>query len=118
MKLMPLSSASCVIRVVCSCPRLPMFILPPNCIVPSATSLTMSPVFPSLLYFIFHAPSPSRGRRLLLCRSWAGKFVVVGQGLQESDQIVLFCVGQLKISELSLVEIGWIFGWRPACDLF
>src|ERR1700730_2033043 len=29
-----------------------MFILPPNCIVPSATSLTMSPVFPSFLYFI------------------------------------------------------------------
>src|ERR1700681_1136416 len=34
-----------------------MFILPPNCIVPSATSLTMSPVFPSFLYLISHAPS-------------------------------------------------------------
>src|SRR5271169_1897387 len=29
-----------------------MFILPPNCIVPSATLLTMSPVFPSFLYFV------------------------------------------------------------------
>src|ERR1700682_6542046 len=34
-----------------------MFILPPTCIVPSATSLTMSPVFPSFLYFISHTPS-------------------------------------------------------------
>ena len=33
-----------------------MFILPPNCIVPSATPLTMSPVFPSFLYFISHTP--------------------------------------------------------------
>src|ERR1700685_1656536 len=33
-----------------------MFILPPNCIVPSATSLTMSPAFPSFLYFSSHAP--------------------------------------------------------------
>src|ERR1700687_6176346 len=34
-----------------------MFILPPNCIVPRATLLTMSPVFPNFLYFIFHPPS-------------------------------------------------------------
>src|SRR5882757_4554691 len=34
-----------------------MFLLPPNCIVPSATSLTMSPVFPNFLYFISHTPS-------------------------------------------------------------
>src|ERR1022692_4750914 len=34
-----------------------MFILPPNCIVPSATSLTISPVFPNFLYFISHTPS-------------------------------------------------------------
>src|SRR5271155_2207249 len=34
-----------------------MFILPPNCIVPSATSLTMSPVFPNFLYFISRTPS-------------------------------------------------------------
>jgi hypothetical protein len=34
-----------------------MFILPPNCIVPSATSLTMSPVFPNFLNFIYCAPS-------------------------------------------------------------
>src|SRR5271167_3914573 len=53
MKLMPLSNASFTIRVVSSWPRLPMSILPPNCIVPSATSLTMSPVFPIFLYFIF-----------------------------------------------------------------
>src|SRR5471030_751630 len=56
MKLIPLSRASFTIRVVSSCPRLPMFILPPNCIVPSATSLTMSPVLPSFLYFICHTP--------------------------------------------------------------
>src|SRR5271167_3054047 len=52
MKLIPLSKASFTMRVVSSWPRLPMFILPPNCIVPSATLLTMSPVFPSFLYFI------------------------------------------------------------------
>src|SRR5271167_2749022 len=57
MKLMPLSRASFTIRVVSSWPRLPMFILPPNCIVPSATSLTISPVFHSFLYFISHTPS-------------------------------------------------------------
>src|ERR1700733_14010602 len=34
-----------------------MFILPPNCIVPSATSLTISPVFPNFRYFISHTPS-------------------------------------------------------------
>src|SRR6267143_3771992 len=55
MKLIPLSRASFTMRVVSSWPRLPMFILPPNCIVPSATLLTMSPVFPSLLYFISHS---------------------------------------------------------------
>src|SRR5580700_11010748 len=52
MKLIPLSRASFTMRVVSSLPRLPMFILPPNCIVPSATLLTISPVFPSFLYFI------------------------------------------------------------------
>src|SRR5882672_6325313 len=57
MKLIPLSKASFTMRVVSSCPRLPMFIFPPNCIVPSATLLTMSPVFPSFLYLISHAPS-------------------------------------------------------------
>src|SRR5229473_2184075 len=57
MKLIPLSSASFTMRVVSSWPRLPMFIFPPNCIVPSATLLTMSPVFPSFLYFISHTPS-------------------------------------------------------------
>ena len=40
----------------------PMFILPPNCIVPSATSLTMRPVFPSFLYFISHTPCGRSGR--------------------------------------------------------
>src|SRR5271169_5862555 len=56
MKLIPLSRATLTIRVVSSWPRLPMFILPPNCIVPSANSLTMSPVFPSFLYLISHTP--------------------------------------------------------------
>src|ERR1700722_20835035 len=32
-----------------------MSILPPNCIVPSATSLTISPVFPNFLYFISYS---------------------------------------------------------------
>src|SRR5208283_5092319 len=57
MKLIPLSKASFTMRVVSSWPRLPMFILPPNCIVPSATLLTISPVFPSFLYLI--SPTPS-----------------------------------------------------------
>src|ERR1700722_19064792 len=71
MKLMPLSRASFTIRVVSSWPRLPMFILPPNCIVPSATSLTMRPVFPSFLCFISHS-SRSPGRRVdLVCQNWA-----------------------------------------------
>src|SRR5258705_4414556 len=39
-----------------------MFILPPNCIVPSATSLTMRPVFPSFLNFISHTPCGRSGR--------------------------------------------------------
>ncbi len=34
-----------------------MFILPPNCMVPRATLLTMSPVFPNFLYLIFLTPS-------------------------------------------------------------
>jgi hypothetical protein len=36
---------------------LPIFILPPNFFVQSATLLTMSPVFPNFLYFISRAPS-------------------------------------------------------------
>src|SRR5271166_4554151 len=56
MKLIPLSRATFTIRVVSSWPRLPMFILPPNCMVPSANSLTIRPVFPSFLYFIRFAP--------------------------------------------------------------
>jgi uncharacterized protein len=40
-----------------------MFILPPNCIVPSATSLTISPVFPSFLYFTSHTPSAANENR-------------------------------------------------------
>src|ERR1700733_4791846 len=62
MKLMPLSRASFTICVVSSWPRLPIFILPPNCIVPSATSLTMRPVFPSFLCFISHTPRGRSGR--------------------------------------------------------
>ena len=53
MKLMPPSRASFTIFVVASWPRFPMFMRPPNCIVPSATSLTMTPVFPSRRYFMF-----------------------------------------------------------------
>src|ERR1700722_4613386 len=72
MKLMPLSRASFTIRVVSSWPRLPMFILPPNCIVPSATSLTMRPVFPSFLCFMSHTPRGRSGRRVdLACQNWA-----------------------------------------------
>src|SRR5262245_62030060 len=53
---MPRSRASFTIRVVSSWPRLPMFILRPNCMLPSATSLTMSPVCPSVRYFISCTP--------------------------------------------------------------
>src|SRR5437868_5655558 len=62
MKLMPLSRATFTIRVVSSWPRLPMFILPPNCMLPSATSLTMSPVCPSFRCFIFYAPCAASER--------------------------------------------------------
>jgi hypothetical protein len=41
-----------------------MFILPPNCIVPSATSLTISPVLPNFLYFISNTPSAANEKRL------------------------------------------------------
>src|ERR1700730_326171 len=44
-----------------------MFILPPNCIVPSATSLTISPVFPSFLYLISDSPSAPHGNRESHC---------------------------------------------------
>src|ERR1700730_11813493 len=74
MKLMPLSRATFTIRIVSSWPRLPMFILPPNCILPSATSLTMSPVCPSFLCFIFCAPCAASERP---CSS---TFVVVSLG--------------------------------------
>src|ERR1700737_3863242 len=62
MKLMPRSRASFTIRVVSCWPRLPMFILPPNCMLPSATSLTMRPVCPSVLCFISCAPCAARDR--------------------------------------------------------
>src|SRR2546426_6813209 len=62
MKLMPLSRASFTMRVVSSWPRLPMFILPPNCMLPSAPSLTMSPVDPSFLCFISCAPCAASER--------------------------------------------------------
>src|SRR6266496_6682934 len=63
MKLTPLSRATFTIRVVSSWPRLPMFILPPNCMLPSASSLTMSPVCPSFRCFIFGAPCAASDRR-------------------------------------------------------
>src|SRR5271167_4837248 len=44
-----------------------MFILPPNCMVPSASSLTMSPVLPNFLYFIFCTPSAANEN----CASWS-----------------------------------------------
>src|ERR1700686_1405637 len=66
MKLIPLSRATFTIRVVSSWPRLPMFILPPNCMLPRATSLTMSPVCPSFLCFISCAPCVASER---LCSS-------------------------------------------------
>jgi hypothetical protein len=53
LELMPRSGASFTIFVVASWPRFPMFMRPPNCIVPSATSLTMTPVFPNRRYFMF-----------------------------------------------------------------
>src|SRR5450755_954640 len=72
MKLMPLSRASFTICVVCSWPRLPIFILPPNCIVPKATSLTMSPVFPSFRYFILQSPCfACSERRQIHVERWA-----------------------------------------------
>src|SRR5260370_28131640 len=62
MKLMPRSRASFTIRVVSCWPRLPMFILPPNCMLPSATSLTMRPVCPRVLCFISCAPCTTSQR--------------------------------------------------------
>ena len=56
MKFIPLSKASFTSRAVSSWPRFPMFIFPPNCMDPSATSLTMSPVLPNLRYFICTLP--------------------------------------------------------------
>src|SRR5208337_5075482 len=52
-----------------------MFILPPNCIVPSATSLTMRPVFPSFLYFISHTPCGRSGRHQIdtFGSTWPGQ---------------------------------------------
>src|SRR5208282_1351380 len=56
--------------------RLPMFILPPNCIVPRAISLTMSPVFPNFLYFISHTPSAANENcdsKSRICANSAGR---------------------------------------------
>src|ERR1700730_2472666 len=61
MKLIPLSRANFTIRVVSCRPRLPIWYLPLNCILPSATSLTISPVFPSFLYLISDSPSAPGG---------------------------------------------------------
>jgi hypothetical protein len=48
----------------------------------------------------------------------AGKLVAVGQGLQESDEIILLLTRQLEISELFLIEVAGIFRLRPAFYLF
>src|SRR5271166_886258 len=53
----------------------------------------------------------------LPCRSRAGNLVAIGQGFQKCDEIILFLVRQLKVAKLFLVEIGGIFGWRPARHL-
>src|SRR5262249_29587273 len=61
--------STATMREVSSWPRLPMFILPPNCMVPSATSLTIRPVFPSFLYFIWRKSTGQSDRfhlRLLI----------------------------------------------------
>src|SRR2546425_2613201 len=70
MKLMPWSSASFTIRFVSSWPRLPMFIWPPNCMLPSATSLTIRPVCPSVLCLTSSPPctATDRLRPLCICR--------------------------------------------------
>src|SRR6266478_4814730 len=54
----------------------------------------------------------------LPCRSRARNFVAVGQGLQESDKIILLLICQLKVAELFLVEVARVFWWRPTRDLF
>src|SRR5271170_2394991 len=55
-----------------------MFILPPNCIVPSATSLTISPVFPNFLYFISHTPSAANEN----CDSKSANLPEFGRGFE------------------------------------
>src|ERR1700676_5357092 len=52
-----------------------MFILPPNCIVPSATLLTMSPVFPSFLYLI--SPHSFDSPRSNSCFSLQGILIAI-----------------------------------------
>src|SRR5271170_2325012 len=59
-----------------------MFTLPPNCIVPSATSLTIRPVFPSFLYFISHTPCGRSGRHQIdtFESTWPGQNWAVTEG--------------------------------------
>src|SRR6266852_2815163 len=45
-------------------------------------------------------------RSNLLRRSCGRHFVAVGEGLQESDEGILFLVRQFKVAELPFVEVG------------
>src|SRR4029077_17063889 len=60
MKLIPLSRATFTIRVASSWPRLPMFILPPNCIVPRATLTQPPKTGPSRMRVL---PNPEKENR-------------------------------------------------------
>jgi hypothetical protein len=44
--------------------------------------------------------------------------VAIRKSLKESDKGIFFLVRQLKVAELSLVEVGWVLGRWPAGDLF
>src|SRR5271156_2861726 len=87
-----------------------MFILPPNCIVPSATSLTMSPVLPNFRYFIAHTPSAGNTSRdtkarigaMHLVYSWMSTFMTMERGANARH-----ATGSLTISWLVYEPRRW-----------
>ena len=49
---------------------------------------------------------PTRAAKKLLCCSWVRDLVAVGEGRQERNKGIFLLVCELKVAELSLVEVG------------
>ena len=49
---------------------------------------------------------PTRAAKKLLCCSWVRDLVTVGEGRQERNKGIFLLVCELKVAELSFVEVG------------